>query len=198
MISLGAATPFYTLWWALMPLVKKTRAPGMAFFVVAFVTALFAALGVDRALATRSRRGMTVALIVGAVVTLLGITGAFGQLAEGFASGIQAITGRNAVAAATADGPAILWGAASSGLALAAVALVLGYGADRLTPRLQALALVLMLHEAVRPRPAGRSCRCDAPPVPRDRPRPHLPRLGSRHIRCSAGPGVPRQRAPVL
>ncbi|PYO96233.1 MAG: hypothetical protein DMD61_14360 [Gemmatimonadetes bacterium] len=57
---------------------------------------------------------------------------------------------------------------------------------------------VLELHEAVRPRPAGRSCRCDAPPVPRDRPRPHLPRLGSRHIRCSAGPGVPRQRAPVL
>ena len=145
LISLGAATPFYTLWWALMPLVKKTRAPGMAFFVVAFVTALFAALGVDRALATRSRRGMTVALIVGAVVTLLGITGAFGQLAEGFASGIQAITGRNAVAAATADGPAILWGAASSGLALAAVALVLGYGADRLTPRLQALALVLIV-----------------------------------------------------
>lgn len=145
LISLGAATPFYQLFWAVMPLVKKTRAPGMAFFVVAFVTAVFAALGVDRALATRSRRAMTAALIVGAVVTLLGITGAFGQLAEGFASGIQAMTGRDALAAATADGSAILWGAASSGLALAAVAAVLGYGADRLTPRLQALALVLIV-----------------------------------------------------
>ena len=145
LISLGATTPFYKLWWALMPLVKKTRAPGMAFFVVAFVTAVFAALGVERALATRSRRAMTAALIVGAVVTLLGITGAIGQLAEGFASGIHATTGRNAVAAAATGGSAILWGAASSGLALAAVAVVLGYGADRLTPRLQALALILIV-----------------------------------------------------
>ena len=145
LISLGAATPFYQLWWAVMPLVKKTRAPGMAFFVVAFVTAVFAGLGVDRALQTRSRRVMTAALIVGAVVTVLGITGAFGKLAEGFASGIQAMTGRDALGAATADGSAILWGAASSGLALAAVAAVLGYGADRLTPRLQALALVLIV-----------------------------------------------------
>src|SRR5207244_3077852 len=96
---------------------------------------LVVALAVLGATARRRRR-MTGAVAVGPVVTLLGITGAFGQLAEGFASGIQAITGRNAVAAAAADGPAILWGAASSGLALAAVALVLGYGADRLTPRL--------------------------------------------------------------
>ena len=145
LISLGATTPFYKLWWALMPLVKKTRAPGMAFFVVAFVTAVFAALGVERALATRSRRAMTAALIVGAVVTLLGITGAIGQVAEGFASGIHATTGRNAVGAAATGGSAILWGAASSGLALAAVAVVLGYGADRLTPRLQALALILIV-----------------------------------------------------
>src|SRR5256886_7275739 len=28
LVSLGAATPFYKLWWALMPMVKKTRAPG--------------------------------------------------------------------------------------------------------------------------------------------------------------------------
>src|SRR5206468_2372952 len=58
LISLGAATPFYKLWWALMPLVKKTRAPGMAFYVVAIVTAVFAGLGVLRAL--------TLILIVGA------------------------------------------------------------------------------------------------------------------------------------
>src|SRR5207245_10081087 len=46
LISLGAATPFYTLWWAVMPLVRKTRAPGMACFVVACVVSIFAAFGV--------------------------------------------------------------------------------------------------------------------------------------------------------
>jgi len=50
LISLGAGTPFFKLWWAVMPLVKKTRAPGMAFYVVALVTAVFAGLGADRAL----------------------------------------------------------------------------------------------------------------------------------------------------
>src|SRR5437879_2945677 len=146
LISLGAGTPFYQLWWAVMPLVKKTRAPGMALYVVALVTALLAGLGVDRLLTTSvNRRAMTVTLIVGAVVTLLGITGAFGQLAEGLASGIQAATGRNAVGAAVADGPAILWGGATSGLALAAVAALLGFGRDRFTPRLLALALILIV-----------------------------------------------------
>src|SRR5690348_9444712 len=128
-----------------MPLIKKTRAPGMAFFVVALVTAVFAGIGVDRVVTTRHPRAMRVALIVGGLVTLLGITGALGQLAEGLAAGIQTATGRGVVAAATADGPAILWGGASSGLALAAVALVLGMGAERLTPRLEALALVLIV-----------------------------------------------------
>src|SRR5438105_3199255 len=37
LISLGASTPFYRVFWAIMPMIKKTRAPGMAFFAVAFV-----------------------------------------------------------------------------------------------------------------------------------------------------------------
>jgi hypothetical protein len=145
LISLGAATPFYQLWWAVMPLVKKTRAPGQAFFVVALVTAVFAGLGVERVVRTGTRRTMTPALIVGAAVTLLGLTGVFGHLAESLAAGLQAVTGRNTVAAAQAAQSAILWGAVSSGLALVGVAAVLGYGSDRLTPRLQALALILFV-----------------------------------------------------
>src|SRR5438477_515883 len=82
LISLGAATPFYRVWWTLMPLVKKTRAPGMAFYVVALVTAVFAGLGVERALRGEGRRVMTPVLIIGAIVTLLGATGAFGHVAE--------------------------------------------------------------------------------------------------------------------
>jgi len=145
LVSLGAATPFYQLWWAVMPLVKKTRAPGQAFFVVALVTAVFAGLGVERALAESSRRAATPALIVGGVVVLLGLAGVFGHLAESLAAGLQAVTGRSTVAAAQSAQSAILWGAVSSGLALVGVTAVLAYGSGRLTPRLQALALVLVL-----------------------------------------------------
>ena len=137
LISLGAATPFYRVWWTLMPLVKKTRAPGMAFYVVALVTAVFASLGVERALRGEGRRVMTPVLIIGAIVTLLGATGAFGHVAE-------VLAGAKA-AAARADQAAILWGAATSGLALAAVAAVLGPAHARLTPRLRALALILIV-----------------------------------------------------
>ncbi len=136
LISLGAATPFYKVWWALMPLVKKTRAPGMAFYVVALVTAMFAGLGVERALKGAGRRVMTLALIVGGIVALLGVTGVFGHIAEALAA--------EKAAAARADAAAILWGAVTSGLALAAVAAVLGPAQGRLTPRLGALALILI------------------------------------------------------
>ena len=137
LISLGAATPFYKLWWTVMPLVKKTRAPGMAFYVVALVTALLAGLGADRALKGEGRRVMTPALIIGGIVALLGGTGVFGHIAEALAGAKEA--------AARADEAAILWGAATSGLALAATAAVLGPALVRLTPRLGALALILIV-----------------------------------------------------
>ena len=137
LISLGAATPFYQVWWTLMPLVKKTRAPGMAFYVVALVTAVFAGLGAERALKGEGRRVMTPALVVAGIVTLLGVTGAFGHVAEALAGARSAV--------ARADAAAILWGAATSGLALAAVAAVLGPARDRLTPRLRTLALILIV-----------------------------------------------------
>ncbi len=136
-ISLGAATPFYKLWWMVMPLVKKTRAPGMVFYVVALVTAMFAGFGVERALRGEGRSVMTPALIVGGIVALLGGTGMFGHMAEALAAA--------KAAAARADEAAILWGAVTSGLALAASAAVLGPAQGRLTPRLSALALTLIL-----------------------------------------------------
>src|SRR5437588_3595752 len=37
LVILGAATPFYKLWWALMLMVKTTRAPGVAFYAAPFV-----------------------------------------------------------------------------------------------------------------------------------------------------------------
>ncbi len=151
LVSLGADTPFYQLWWAVMPLVKKTRAPGMAFFVVAFVTAIFAGIGAERAISSHGRRLLKPAVIVGGIVTLLGISGVLGHFAESVAALVQAATGGAKTAAAEANQSAILWGAASSGIALAATGLVAGLigpgtgGGDRLTPRVGALALILIV-----------------------------------------------------
>ena len=87
LIALGASTPFYHMWWAVMPYVKKTRAPGMVFFIVAFCTAIFAAFGVDRLerkeiVAARHPR---VWLIAAGVVALFAVIGVFGQLPQSLA-----------------------------------------------------------------------------------------------------------------
>lgn len=141
LVSLGAGTPFYRLWWALMPLVKKTRAPGMAFFVVAFVTALLAAFGTDRAVRGEGRRAARGMLAAGGVVALLAAAGVWGRLAAALAAGAQAATGR----AATPDQAAILWGGLTSGLALAAAGAALGPARRWLPARRLALVLPLVL-----------------------------------------------------
>jgi hypothetical protein len=138
LVSLGAATPFYQLWWALMPMVKKTRAPGMAFFVVAFVVALFAGFGAERLERKEGGRAVTPWLVVAGVVALLAVTGVFGAMAASLA-GAQA-------AAARANASAIMWGALSSGLALGVTGIAaLAALRDRLTPRLLALTLALVI-----------------------------------------------------
>src|SRR2546423_5770354 len=78
LIALGASTPFYHLWWAVMPMGKKTRAPGMGVFVVAFCTAMFAAFGVDRLERrdTAAARHARVWLIGAGVIALLVLIGA--------------------------------------------------------------------------------------------------------------------------
>src|SRR5258708_35440246 len=97
-----------------MPLVKRPRAPGMVFYVVALVTAMFAGLGAERALRGGGKRLMTPALILGGIVALLGVTGVFGHIAETVAA---------AKAAAAGTGQAgILWGTVSRGLPPAAPA----------------------------------------------------------------------------
>src|SRR5258708_21794821 len=120
-----------------MPLVKRPRAPGMVFYVVALVTAMFAGLGAERALRGGGKRLMTPAVIVGGIVALLGVRGVFGHIAETLAAA--------KAAAAGTDQSAILWGTVSSGLALAAAATLLGHAQVRLTPRLGALALILIV-----------------------------------------------------
>jgi hypothetical protein len=103
LIGLGAATPFYEVWWRLMPFVKQTRAPGMAFYVVVLVVAMLAGIGVDRIAAGQGRRLETVALAAGAVIALLGITGALGIFADTVAQGVGESLARETQADAVAS-----------------------------------------------------------------------------------------------
>ena len=61
LVALGGHTPFYRLWYEVMPYMKKVRAPGMAFFLVALPMAMFAGMGVDRLL----RKDVTPRVVLG-------------------------------------------------------------------------------------------------------------------------------------
>lgn len=81
LVALGRHTPFYRLWYEVMPLMKKVRAPGMAFFLPALVTAVLAGMGADRL----ERRAVPPRLLIG----LLGVLGAIGLL--GAIGGLQVV-----------------------------------------------------------------------------------------------------------
>ncbi len=88
LVSLGGHTPFYRLWYEVIPGAKVTRAEGMAFFVVAFMIAVAAACGVERieraareADTSSLRRPILYAFIAAGVVLVLGATGLLGGLA---------------------------------------------------------------------------------------------------------------------
>jgi hypothetical protein len=78
LVALGGHTPFYRLWYEAMPLMSKVRAPGMAFFLTAFVLAAFAAFGAERL--SRGELSLRRAVLPGAVLTALGMLAAVGVL----------------------------------------------------------------------------------------------------------------------
>ena len=120
LISMGAATPFYQVWWAVMPLVKKTRAPGMAFFVPSFVTACFAAFGVERLERREAGRHLLPWFLAAGVVIVLAVSGAFSTVAANVATA----EGLGRVPTARADAGVILLGALLSGVALLLLAVI--------------------------------------------------------------------------
>ena len=147
LIALGASTPFFHVWWAVVPFSKSMRAPGMALFIVAFVTAALAAFGADRVASGAAPRFGRVALVVGAVVALLGLTGAFGITAESLGRGVEVKLGlpqRGAMATAAAG--TIQWTALVAGLVLAlAGAVAFARGRGLAGPRLLAGLLVALV-----------------------------------------------------
>lgn len=133
LVCLGAGTPFYRLWWSVMPFVKQTRGPGMAFYVVAFVVALLAAFGAERLVRGEGRRQVMGWLVVGSAVVLLALLGAFGGFARMLSQGIEG-TGGLSVARVDVAQPAIRLGALLSGVALLAVGAVALAGLRRWIP----------------------------------------------------------------
>src|SRR5204863_4072414 len=104
---------FYQVWWSVMPYVKQMRAPGMAYFVVVFVVACFAAFGVERLDGpdgATSKSHVRAWLVAAGVLVLLAVAGVFGNLAGALAHG-RPVAGGD-----------IMSGAVTSAIALAAAA----------------------------------------------------------------------------
>ena len=138
LVSLGGGTPFYRLWYALVPYVKKTRAPGMALYVVALAISTFAALGVERLERGEGKRVMQVAIGTALFAAFLAVAGVWGSMASGIAAALQ----RSAEAAQTEIRNGALWSAA--GLALVAGA-ALAYLNGKLRPAAFSVVLVLLV-----------------------------------------------------
>lgn len=140
LVSLGADTPFYRAWYAIMPYMKKVRAPGMAFFLVALAVSAFAGFGADRLLRREvPARSVLTGFSVLAVLGLLAAVGAVQPLAEAFA--VDRMMER-----AVANAPALMAG----GIRLLGLALIAGGAAwlistGRLRPPVAAALLAFVV-----------------------------------------------------
>lgn len=115
-LALGGSTPLYRLWYEILPGTKRFRAPGIAFFVVAFSLVVMAALALERLAEEVDRRWNTlrgareeagtlaaVPWVLGGVVTAGVLLGAAAPLEAG------AGAYRFAFFAAAAAGLILLW-----------------------------------------------------------------------------------------
>ena len=146
LIALGGSTPFYRFWYAVVPFVKQTRAPGMALYVVALVVSTLAAFGVERLERREGNGHAKVWLAAGAAAALLALAGVVGEVAMFLAQGLDNELQRRAVQVVAVAGPSIRWGAFGSALALALAGGVgLAFLKGRIKPVALALALALLV-----------------------------------------------------
>ena len=83
--SLGSATPFYRIPYAIVPGTKYFRAPATIFFVGALAIALLACAGAERFLRRGISRGYLLGwLIAGGAIAVLASVGALSSIAESF------------------------------------------------------------------------------------------------------------------
>ena len=95
LIAFGGHTPFYRLWYEVMPMMQKVRAAGMAFFLVALPVCVLAGLGVDRLLRGEvTKRQLYWVTGVFGMLAVLGVVGMLQGVSEVIAGGIPPVPGR--------------------------------------------------------------------------------------------------------
>ncbi|HEV2017977.1 MAG TPA: hypothetical protein VGQ98_06670, partial [Gemmatimonadaceae bacterium] len=88
--SLGSATPFYHIPYAIIPGTKYFRAPATIFFIGTLAIAILACAGAERVVEGRVKRKYLIGwVIAGGVIALLASTGALTSFAESFADDRQ-------------------------------------------------------------------------------------------------------------
>ena len=78
LVAFGGHTPFYRLWYEIMPRMKQVRAAGMAFYLVALPIAVFAGFGASRLF--RGEIPVRRILIGAGIFALIGLLGTVGAL----------------------------------------------------------------------------------------------------------------------
>ena len=143
LVAFGGHTPFYRLWYEIMPRMKQVRAAGMAFFLVALPLAVYAGLGAERLFRGEiPARRVLIGAAVFAVLGLLGMAGALEGVAMALAlpqlveqvvaNGDEIRQGGLRLLLVALGGGAVLWAIASRKLtgSLAAGALIAAVTAD--------------------------------------------------------------------
>jgi hypothetical protein len=165
LICLGSATPFYRVWWTVMPFVKQTRAPGMALFVVALIVAVLAGFGVDRLQRNDGGKWYVPWMALGGAALLLALAGAFGGITESLARGIQSEMARPVADAARRGLGDVRLGAAVSGLGLLLLGAVgWGWSRGKLPAAVVALAVPAIISADLWRNASGFWTYSDAPP----------------------------------
>ncbi len=138
--SLGSATPFYHIPYALIPGTKFFRAPATIFFVGTLAIGLLACAGTERFLQLRvSRKYMVGWLIAGGVIAVLTSVGALTNIAESFAD-------PRAFDRVQANRGALFLGAwRSFAFVVMAFAVWYGFTRNKLSIRLTAWSLALLV-----------------------------------------------------
>ena len=144
LVCLGAHSPFYRLWYAVIPGAKAMRAPAMSFFIPTFAFALFAGLGVERIERGERSRLITALFVTAGVLLVLGASGALGDLAIALVpkTGPYGTPDQQHVAIAEANAGRV---AASAVLAAAFIAAVAGAGLAAARGKLRGAALAGVL-----------------------------------------------------
>jgi len=140
LVAFGGHTPFYRLWYELMPTQKNVRAVGSAFYLVALSVSVFAGFGAERVLRGEVPvRRLLIGAGVFATLGLLGAIGALGGLAQALADPLLVERAIQNAPDIRAGGLRLLLVAAAAG------AVLYGIRSARLKGGLAAAALVLVV-----------------------------------------------------